>query len=55
MQTTPREVLQGQPPHLKESTVTALPKDGDLELLDKQRIRFDGFFYRPDVVDRRVL
>jgi hypothetical protein len=47
MKTTPNEVLQGQPPKLKESTVKALPKDGGLEMLRKQRIRFDGFFTGP--------
>jgi len=47
MQTTPNEVLQGQAPKLKESTVKALPKDGGLEMLRKQRIRFDGFFTGP--------
>jgi hypothetical protein len=47
MQTTPNQVLQGQPPKLKESTVRALPTDGDLEMLRKQRIRFDGFFTGP--------
>ncbi len=44
MQTTPQEVLQGQPPKLEESTVKALPTDKDLEMLRQQRIRFDGFF-----------
>lgn len=47
MQKTPKEVLQGQPPKLKESTVKALPKDLELELLRQQRIRFDGFFAGP--------
>lgn len=44
MQTTPHEVLQGQAPELKESTVEALPADKELEMLRQQRIRFDGFF-----------
>lgn len=44
MQTTPHEVLQGQPPKLMESTVEALPTDQELEKLRQQRIRFDGFF-----------
>lgn len=44
MQTTPHEVLRGQPPKLKESTVEALPTDQELETLRQQRIRFDGFF-----------
>ena len=47
MQTTPNEVLQGQPPKLKESTVKALPKDHQLEMLRQQRIRFDGYFTGP--------
>ncbi|WP_164478743.1 hypothetical protein [Mycolicibacterium stellerae] len=47
MQTTPDEVLQNQPPKLTESTVKALPKDGSIEMLRKQRIRFDGFFTGP--------
>jgi hypothetical protein len=47
MQTSPKEVLVGQPPKLKESTVKALPKDGVLDDLRKQRIRFDGFFAGP--------
>ena len=47
MQTTRRDVLVGQPPKLKESTVKALPKDGVLDELRKQRIRFDGFFAGP--------
>jgi hypothetical protein len=47
MQKTPNEVLQGHLPKLKESTVKALPKDGDLEMLRRQRIRFDGFFTGP--------
>ena len=47
MQTTPNQVLQGQSPKLNESTVRALPKVGDLELLREQRIRFDGFFTGP--------
>ncbi len=44
MQRTPHEVLQGQQPELKESTVEALPTDQELEMLRAQRIRFDGFF-----------
>ena len=44
MQPTPNEVLQGQAPTLKETTVQALPTDRDLEKLREQRIRFDGFF-----------
>ena len=47
MQKTPDEVLVGQPPKLNESTVKALPKDHQLELLRRQRIRFDGFFTGP--------
>ena len=47
MQTTPNEVLQRQAPKLNESTVKAMPKDGALEMLRKQRIRFDGFFTGP--------
>ena len=47
MQTTPNEVLQGQPPKLQESTVKALPTDARLEMLRQQRIRFDGFFTGP--------
>ena len=47
MQTTPNEVLQGQAPKLKESTVKALPTDRELEMLRQQRIRFDGFFTGP--------
>jgi hypothetical protein len=47
MQKTPKQVLQGQSPKLNESTVLALPKDGELEMLRKQRIRFDGFFTGP--------
>jgi hypothetical protein len=47
MQTTPREVLVGQPPRLEQSTVKALPQDGVLDELRKQRIRFDGFFAGP--------
>jgi hypothetical protein len=47
MQTTPNQVLQGQSPKLSESTVRELPKVGDLEMLRKQRIRFDGFFTGP--------
>ena len=37
MQKTPKQVLQGQSPKLNESTVLALPKDGELEMLRKQR------------------
>jgi hypothetical protein len=44
MQETPNEVLQGESPRLKASTVKALPKDRELEWLRQQRIRFDGFF-----------
>jgi hypothetical protein len=47
MRKTPNEVLQGQPPKLKASTVKALPKDQELEALRQQRIRFDGFFTGP--------
>jgi hypothetical protein len=47
MQKTPKPVLQGQSPKLNESTVRALPKDGDPEMLREQRIRFDGFFTGP--------
>ena len=47
MQKTPNEVLQGQPPKLKESTVKALPTDHELEMLRQQRIRFDGYFTGP--------
>ena len=44
MQATPNQVLEGQPPTLKKSTVEVLPKDRELEMLREQRIRFDGFF-----------
>lgn len=47
MQTSPREVLQGQPPMIDESTVKAVkaaPVDQEMESLRQQRIRFDGFF-----------
>jgi hypothetical protein len=47
MQTTPHEVLQGQPPMIDESTVKAVraaPIDNEIEALRQQRIRFDGFF-----------
>jgi hypothetical protein len=48
MQTTPNEVLHGQAPKLKESTVKSaiegLPSDQEVEALRQQRIRFDGFF-----------
>ena len=51
MQTTPNEVLQGRPPTLEEATVKAaiagLPTDGEVEMLRRQRIRFDGFFTGP--------
>ncbi len=47
MQPTPNQVLEGQPPILKESTVKALPTDRELEMLHQQRIRFDGFFTGP--------
>lgn len=47
MQTTPNEVLHGQPPKLEESTVKALPSEGALEVLRQKRIRFDGFFTGP--------
>ena len=47
MQTTPNEVLHGQPPKLEESTVKGLPTEGALEVLRQQRIRFDGFFTGP--------
>ena len=54
MQSTPKQVLEGQAPTLKESTVQALPTDRELEMLRQQRIRFDGLFHRSHVVDRRV-
>ncbi|MFY9920476.1 MAG: hypothetical protein WAL26_19095 [Mycobacterium sp.] len=47
MQTTPNEVLQGQAPKLKQSSVKGLPTDRELEMLREQRIRFDGFFTGP--------
>jgi hypothetical protein len=47
MQATPHEVLEGQAPTLNKSTVDSLPKDGELEMLRKQRIRFDGYFTGP--------
>ena len=47
MQATPNEVLEGRAPTLKESTVDGLPTDRDLEMLRKQRIRFDGYFTGP--------
>jgi hypothetical protein len=47
MQKTPHEVVAGQPPKLKESTVTALPTDHEVELLRTQRVRFDGYFTGP--------
>jgi hypothetical protein len=47
MQATPTQVLDGQAPTLKESTVDALPRDHELEMLRKQRIRFDGYFSGP--------
>jgi hypothetical protein len=48
MQKTPDEVRHGEPPTLKASTtVSALPKDHEVELLRRQRIRFDGFFSGP--------
>lgn len=47
MQSTPNEVLQGQAPTLKETTVKALPTDQEIEMLRRQRIRFDGFFTGP--------
>jgi hypothetical protein len=47
MQKTPNEVRQGQSPKLKGSTVKALPKEQELEMLRQQRIRFDGFFTGP--------
>lgn len=48
MQTTPNQVLEGQAPTLKESTmVQALPTDHELEMLRQQRIRFDGYFTGP--------
>jgi hypothetical protein len=47
MQSTPTQVLDGQAPTLKKSTVEALPKDRELEMLREQRIRFDGFFSGP--------
>jgi hypothetical protein len=47
MHTTPDEVLQGEHPTLKESTVEALPQDREVELLRSQRTRFDGYFTGP--------
>jgi hypothetical protein len=47
MQKTPHEVVAGQPPKLKESTVKALPTDHEVELLRTQRVRFDGYFTGP--------
>lgn len=47
MQPTPNEVLQGQAPELKDSTVKALPADHQLGMLRQQRIRFDGYFSGP--------
>lgn len=47
MQKTPHDVLRGQAPTLKESTVKALPADHELELLRQKRIRFDGYFTGP--------
>lgn len=47
MQPTPKQVLEGQAPTLKESTVQALPTDRELDMLRQQRIRFDGFFTGP--------
>jgi hypothetical protein len=47
MQSTPTQVLDGQAPTLNKSTVEALPKDRELEMLREQRIRFDGFFSGP--------
>ena len=47
MQPTPKQVLDGQAPTLKKSTVKALPTDRELEMLRQQRIRFDGFFTGP--------
>ena len=47
MRETPIEVLQGQPPKLKQSTVKALPKDHELEMLRQQRIPFDRYFTGP--------
>lgn len=47
MQTTPDEVLQGQPPNLNQPTAKGLPTDRELELLRQQRIHFDGFFTGP--------
>jgi hypothetical protein len=50
MRETPNEVRHGQPPKLTESTakaVKALPKDRELELLRRQRLRFDGYFAGP--------
>jgi hypothetical protein len=47
MRKTPDEVLAGQPPKLEESTVEALPKDRELEVLRAQRIRFDRYFTGP--------
>ena len=44
MHATPDQVREGQPPTLNKSTVEALPKDRELEMLREQRIRFDGFF-----------
>ena len=47
MESTPKQVLEGQAPTLKESTVQALSTDRELEMLRQQRIRFDGFFTGP--------
>ena len=46
MQKTPHEVVQGQPPKLKES-VKAFPTDHEVELLRTQRVRFEGYFTGP--------
>ena len=48
MESTPKQVLEGQAPTLKESTtVQGLPTDHELEMLRQQRIRFDGYFTGP--------
>jgi len=47
MRETPSDVLQGQLPKLKESTVKALIEDHEVELLRTQRVRFEGFFTGP--------
>lgn len=39
--------MQGRPPTLKKATVEALSKDGELEALRQERVRFDGYFTGP--------